>query len=353
MDQARQHHPFTFSGSGSEYFKIWIVNLCLSIITLGIYSAWAKVRRLQYFYRNTSVAGASFDYHGDPVAILKGRVLALILFIAYSFAGEWSPVAGIAAFVLIAVLMPWLLVRSLRFRLRYSSWRGLRFAFRGKVSDSYAYFLLLPIAGVMSLYLLWPLVHQQYKRFQHRNSWFGQAQFNFDASIGSFYRIYLGTLGITLLSLIVAALAIAGVVAGLHGFDAIKPSSPADKFFYFMIGLLVIFILYLALLILAMPYYVARMQNLLWNHTSLGENCFESRVPVLRLAWVYFSNLLAIVFTLGLFKPFADVRAARLRVESMALLAADNLDGFVAAQAQEIGAGGEEVAEIFDVDIGL
>ncbi|MGU7802487.1 DUF898 family protein, partial [Escherichia coli] len=74
---------FTFSGRGSEYFRIWIVNLLLSIVTLGIYSAWAKVRRLRYFYDNTSVAGASFDYHGNPVAILKGRILAVVLIVVY------------------------------------------------------------------------------------------------------------------------------------------------------------------------------------------------------------------------------------------------------------------------------
>ena len=60
---------FVFSGTGKEYFRIWIVNLCLTIATAGIYSAWAKVRRLQYFHRSTALAGAVFDFHGDPKAI--------------------------------------------------------------------------------------------------------------------------------------------------------------------------------------------------------------------------------------------------------------------------------------------
>src|SRR6187455_1771467 len=68
-----------FTGAGSEYFRIWIVNLALTIATLGIYSAWAKVRRLQFFYRHTRLAGAGFDYHGDPIAILKGRLVGLVL----------------------------------------------------------------------------------------------------------------------------------------------------------------------------------------------------------------------------------------------------------------------------------
>mgnify|MGYP003342959055 CR=1 FL=1 len=73
-----------FTGNGSEYFRIWIVNLALTILTLGIYSAWAKVRRLQYFYRNTALMGHGFDYHGDPVAILKGRITGIVLLVAYN-----------------------------------------------------------------------------------------------------------------------------------------------------------------------------------------------------------------------------------------------------------------------------
>src|ERR1700761_2385520 len=77
-------HPFEFQGSGGEYFKIWIVNLALSIITLGIFSAWAKVRTRRYFLGNTVLAGHSFDYHGQPLRILLGRIIALVLLGGYS-----------------------------------------------------------------------------------------------------------------------------------------------------------------------------------------------------------------------------------------------------------------------------
>ena len=41
-----------FRGKTGEFFGIWIVNVFLTIITLGIYSAWAKVRTNRYFYGN-------------------------------------------------------------------------------------------------------------------------------------------------------------------------------------------------------------------------------------------------------------------------------------------------------------
>jgi Zn-dependent protease with chaperone function len=66
---------FEFKGNGSEYFRIWVVNILLSVVTLGIYSAWAKVRRKQYFYGNTRVNGAGFEYLGSPAKILKSRLI--------------------------------------------------------------------------------------------------------------------------------------------------------------------------------------------------------------------------------------------------------------------------------------
>src|SRR5687767_12457304 len=87
---APRTYAFQFTGSEREYFRIWVVNLLLSLATLGMYSAWAKVRRLQYFDRNTVLAGASFDFHGDPKTILRGRLLAVTLLASYQYAIGFS-----------------------------------------------------------------------------------------------------------------------------------------------------------------------------------------------------------------------------------------------------------------------
>src|SRR6202171_2582999 len=104
---ARAPEQLQFTGSGSEYFGIWIVNMLLTIVTLGIYSAWAKVRRLQYFYRHTEVAGSSFDFHGSPTSILVGRVIALVMLIAYNYSVRLHSPLTIVILAGIAVIMPW------------------------------------------------------------------------------------------------------------------------------------------------------------------------------------------------------------------------------------------------------
>ena len=82
---------FGFTGKTADYFRIWAVSLCLSLLTLGVYSAWGKVRKRRYLYAHTRLDGSGFDYHATPVAILKGRVIALLL-----FGGLASP--GISSF---------------------------------------------------------------------------------------------------------------------------------------------------------------------------------------------------------------------------------------------------------------
>jgi len=341
---------FEFSGQGGEYFRIWIVNLALSILTLGIYSAWAKVRRLQYFYRHTRLAGASFDYHGQPLAILKGRLLALGLFLIYSFTGEVAPLLAIPAFFLLGLLLPWLLRSSLRFRLHNSSWRGLRFSFRGGLKDAYILFLLLGTLGVVTGFL-WPLFHSRLKRYQHGNSWFGATQGVFDARDSQFFGLYLRA-SLFALVVFVATLVLLFLLrdALLQHIDPtrMRPETVA------VLGMAATFLLLILAWFLITPYFTAALQNLVWNHTRLGPHAFVSALPTGRLAWVMISNLLLVTLTLGLFMPWASVRLTRLRLQHLSLLPAGDLDSFVAAAAAAaVAAFGEESTEVFDIDIAL
>src|SRR5712671_5429231 len=84
-------YPVEFSATGWEYFRIWIVNLALTIVTLGIYSAWATVRKRRYFYGHTRIDGEGFEYRANPIAILKGRLIAFVLFGGFSAVGQYAP----------------------------------------------------------------------------------------------------------------------------------------------------------------------------------------------------------------------------------------------------------------------
>jgi uncharacterized membrane protein YjgN (DUF898 family) len=139
------HRP-EFSGRTGEYFGIWFVNLLLSIVTLGIYSAWAKVRRLRYFYGSTSLDGSSFEYHGRPIAILKGRLIAVLGYAVFVIGARVDSRFGILLFPVFMFGMPWIIMRARLFQMRMTSWRGLRFNFLGTYG------------GALGAFVGWPLL---------------------------------------------------------------------------------------------------------------------------------------------------------------------------------------------------
>lgn len=345
---------FEFTGAGGEYFRIWIVNLLLTILTLGIYSAWAKVRRLQYFYRHTRVAGSVFDFHGDPIDILKGRVLALLLLIAFNLGTSVPGPAALAAIILLGLLLPWLLRNSFRFRLRNSSYRGLRFAFHGRLAESYGVFLFFGGLGVFTGFL-WPLFISRLKRYQHGQAAFGATRASFHAGDGAYFGIYVRA---SLLMLgVITLMIVAGF--GLSGLQDLLPALPTDgdeeetrKTIGMIVGIAVA-ALFIGAIILVGPYVAARVRNLTWNNTRLGEHRFESNMRARKLMWISLSNFVLILLTLGLFIPWAAVRTARYRSETLSLLPRVPIEDFIASAEADVTATGEETAEMFDFDIGL
>jgi uncharacterized membrane protein YjgN (DUF898 family) len=348
---ARAPEQLHFTGSGAEYFGIWIVNLLLTIVTLGIYSAWAKVRRLQYFYRHTEVAGSSFDFHGSPTRILIGRVIALGMLFAYNYSVRLQSALTIVILAAIAFVMPWLLRNSFRFRLYNTSWRGTRFHFRGTVARAYRVFLLNGFLALITLYVMAPFVHQRLKAYQHDNSWFGRTRCSFHARAGQFYLIYLLLLGaIVVFWLVIGFSGVGGALASLFQAQRHGGHSNPQAFFRVMA------ILYGAVILMAVsigPVFHALITNLIWNNTRLGEHRIECNMSPLVLIWITASNFVLVVVTLGLFIPWAMVRLARFQLESVRLLPASDLQEFVAAEPETVGAVGEEAATAFDFDISL
>ena len=366
-------YPLQFTGSGGEYFRIWIVNLLLTIVTLGIYSAWAKVRKLQYFHRNTRLDGSVFDYHGRPVAILKGRLIALALIVFYNLAFEFNLALGVIAALVFGGALPWLLLQSYKFKLHNSSYRGLRFRFTGEAREAYLIFglplaallvvgvffavlaqseapdpaMLVPLGLVyLALALLLPYLHWRVKRFQHNASWYGQARGRFHARARGFYAIYGKSL---LLTIGVIGLAVGvAVLAGGFGASADRRAGGAAV----LVTLLFLVLIYAALLGIG-PFIMARVQNLVWNSTLLGAVGFDSQVKARRMVWIGVSNLVLIVITLGIFTPFAAVRMYRYRVEAVSLLSTADLSLYAAQQGQEVSAVGEGAADLLDIDFAL
>jgi uncharacterized membrane protein YjgN (DUF898 family) len=375
-NEAVIEHRLQFVGSGSEYFRIWIVNLLFSILTLGIYSAWAKVRREQYFHRNTLLDGSGFDYHGNPKSILKGRLIAVAIIFTLGMIEHLEHNLYYPALILASPLIPWLLVRSFVFRARNTSFRGLHFNFHGTykafcrtfLSALLVFVILLwgislgmdivqeavSIKGEMSPYwgvvmllavfalLLWvPALTCRFKLFQFNHLAFGDASFSTQCKLRSFYGVFLRS-GLT--ALLMTLPVVLAVI-----FLAMLGSSAQSRLVLPVFG----FITYLGIFLLSPPYLKALTDNLLWNNTRLGQHRFVSDQAFWSLSRLVLLNWLLIILTLGFYWPWAKVKMAAYRARHMAALVAGNLDDFMGGAAQEQNAVGEEIADAFDFDIAL
>jgi uncharacterized membrane protein YjgN (DUF898 family) len=336
-----------FKATPEEYFRIWIVNLALTIATLGIYSAWAKVRKLRYFYSSTLLAGSAFGYHADPIKILRGRIIAAALAAAYFAATRTSPRATFAMLAVIAVATPWLVVKSRIFTMRVTSWRGLRFDFAADYAGAYRTLLGWLLLGIVSLGVLMPRLIRERYRFIVTRSRYGATPFDCNPGIGAFYRTVLGAIGLSLVLSIV--LAVVMMILGSFGKAQLVPPT---LFKYLTMAVVVAW--YVILLSVMQGYIHARNLNEVFSHTTLGPHRLTSRLSATDLIVIYLRNIFFIVFTLGMYTPWAQIRLTRYRLEALELEAHGSLDDFVAAAAAAVpAAAGEEISSFLDVDFGF
>ena len=385
-DAAPLRLPLHFTGSGSEYFRIWSVNLLLTLLTLGIYYPWAKVRRLRYFHGNTLVGEHPLGFHADPKKMLRGYLLVTALLVLYSGAGHFSPVAGLIAFLIVAAVWPALLKSSMQFRLANTSWRGLRFRFRGSVRGAYAALLPFFVPGLLIVGALVAVPDQEnppawygvlmllvflgffafvpwwwwrLKKFQHDHYAYGREQTELRTGPGSFYGVFAETVGIGAAGMMVVGILVAvlvGVAAALGiGRGSLGGGAQSGGVIFFaLIGTLVFVVGLLAVQLVPRPYFTAKMQNLLWSRTASDAVGFESTLRFWPLFGLTLKNWLLIVLTLGLYWPFAAVATQRLRVQAVTVvLQVDPQTLEDRTRAAEGEAAGDAAGDLFGLDIGF
>ena len=347
-----------FRGTAGEYFQVWIVNLCLTLITLGIFSAWAKVRKKRYFYSNLILDGTPFQYLASPIPILRGRLVAAALFLLYYSSSHfyvallpWVLVAG-------AILAPWVMIRSIGFNCRYSAYRNLTFQFRGTyfqalkvlsawglipgyVAGIYFQFWGAPwLAAVFALGFLvyFPWWMKGIKEFTVTRTVYGGQAGQFYATGGSFFKTYAVAALMMIPFSILTAVLISTAFQWLRGYP----------YFHYLLAAP----LY-AGYVFAFAHIRANITNTVWKNIRLGPVFFHCRFKTMDLIKLYFTNAVGIIVSAGLLIPWAVMRTFRYRVEHTEVYRSGELTGFEGDRRESISAAGAELIDFFDFDLSL
>ncbi|MBJ6727375.1 YjgN family protein [Geomesophilobacter sediminis] len=337
--RCRESFSFRFTATAKEYFGIWIVNTLLRIVSLGFYSPWAKVRRRRYFYANTLLDGAPFDYLADPLAILKGWLIAGAFVVVYSVCNRSYPAVAPFVAMFFSGVYPWILVRSRMFNCFNSTYRNIRFRFTPDYKGAYREFLWMPLLAIPTLGLIIPYLLWRQKRFLVENTHFGAASFSFDATPRAFYRLLAPVLAVV--PVMIGSLVWIGLAA--------KGGKPLAHPALALVPVGTFFLAYFLILV----YVPTVMANVVWSGTSIGGLRFSLNLKVREVTWIYLSNIVSVVFTLGLLAPWAAVRMARYRFERFTVSGIGGLDSVSAGERQEVGAAGEEIGDLLGFDFGL
>lgn len=348
--------PFEFSGKAGEYFGIWIVNLLLSIITVGIYTAWAKVRRLRYFYGNTWLDGHNFEYHARPKQILIGRIIVVGFLAAYSILFNFvNPLFGLLIIPYL-IAYPWLINKSMNFNARMTTYRNVRLSFGGTYWGAFGVFVAMPFAAMLTLGILGPVASRLSTNYIGRHLRFGSARFGMNARLRSFYANW----GMTLLFMValVAILGAGGFGAGkiVSSFNSLQVTGDNPGLAEFMenSGLFLAIVGTYASIFLALLFYVAGTRNIAFNAATLeGGHRFASNLGRLRYVWILVSNLIVSILTLGLMRPWAAIRTWRYMANRTSVIANGSLDRFIDVAAPQGSVAAAEFFDIEGIDFGL
>jgi len=331
---------FEFTGKGSEYFKIWTVNVLLSILTLGIYSAWAKVRRKRYFYGSLKLDGSSFEYHAEPIKILKGRIIVFVMYVTWAVLSRSMPVLGSLIFLVFSLLMPVIINRALRFNAVNSSYRNVRFSYSATYLETFINFIVYGFLSGLTLGLLYPFYVFNIKKHVIKHSKFGTKNFEFEGKVVSMYMIFIKTI-LVAICLFIGVYIIYSVTRAI-GLVSVNDASQLAFTMFFILSIPVV-----------LGYLRVSQANFIFSNVVIRESRFSSFMKPKRYIWILITNYLAIAVTLGVYIPFAIMRVMRYRYENLKVFVKGDVGEFVAAEAENIGAFGEEFDDFFDIDFGL
>ncbi|MCB1019942.1 MAG: DUF898 family protein [Acidobacteria bacterium] len=314
-------YPVVFRGRGGALFGIWSVNMALTLLTLGLYFFWGKVRVRRYFWGQAELAGDRFSFHGTGRELLFGwlkaaPVLALVLWGPGLLDLAWeNPDAGLygagVALTFLGLLWPLAEIGASRYRLSRTSWRAIRFSFRGEAWPYMKLWLGGTLLWIVTLGLWGPFFDAARRRYMVNHMRFGDARFQCDIHGRDLFPFYL-TAWVLLLPTVGAS--------------------------------------YLWYKALAERYYWSRTQ--LVHSDEITRTTFECSLKGIDLLVLWIQTWGTLALTLGLGWPWTRIWEARLRLQTLTMTG-DFRPGRIRQSTDAAGAAGEGAADFLGLDFGF
>ena len=340
-----------FRCAGGDLFSILIINFVLSLVTLGIYSFWGKTRRRAYLWQSTEVLGEPLEYTGTGKELFISFIIVVPLFILLLVLGmalqELHIIIGSLIFYgLLIYLWQFASYRALRYRLTRTRWRGIRGNLEGSAA-SYAWkaslYILLMLA---SCFLLMPYTTSRMISLKMNNMYFGNRRVVFFGTAEGLYKSLLAFfLGFVLL----ITFSIGLLTHSNVGYMLANPYTMHGDATIF-IELITSFAIFIIAYIILAAFFEAAVQRWFFGNLTFGSLKAKSTIRGYGLMAVHLTNLVLILFTLGIGLAWALVRRYRVVLNPLQYSGDPDLPSLL-QDTRQAPSHGEGLLEALDLDI--
>jgi len=307
----QKNYQLSFSGKGLELFKIQIVNFILNVLTIGLFYPWAKARKLQYLYSNTSFEESPFAFTGTGKEMFKGFIKA-ILFVILAYLVFFTLVfmhleqfAILFLYAFILLIIPLVIHGSYRYRMAKTVWRGIRFGYTGDRMELFKLFLKWVFLTIITFGIYGAWLSMNLRKYVVERIRMGDANFIYKGTGDDFFILNLKGYFLSLITL------------GIYIFWWQK-----ELFEYFVNNLEL----------------NRGGKRVYFKSTATGGGFFSLLVV----------NILIIIFTLGLGFPWTIIRTLQFGTEHIQMSGDFSFDELQQTQEDYTNATGEDLADIFD-----
>lgn len=342
----------SYEGSVGATYRIWLLNIFLTIITLGIYSFWGKTRMRRYVTGSFKLAQDHFEYTGTGKELFIGFLKVFPFFLLLSFAAQAvPPLVALMLYVPVLYLIPVAIYMSTRYRLNRLTWRGIRGRLTGSPFHYGGFWLWRMFLNIITLGVLIPASDIATYGYMMNRAGFGNIRAKFDGKSA-------GLVTINIVTLVVSVLAF-GVVMGVLNLasSAFLAAMGERASVEAAIGMgvlsgLVGGLLGAVLVILARSFYIAALQREQMRGLTLGPVRFKFTGTGYDMFRLRLGNLLLMIFTLGLAAPVVIQRKMRF-MEKHVVIGGDLDNAELMQAAREKGAVGEGLDDLLGLDAGF
>ncbi|MEL6363608.1 MAG: YjgN family protein [Pseudomonadota bacterium] len=353
-----------YRGETNDIASLILETILFNLATLTLYRFWARTRVRRYLWSRTEIAGDPLEYTGRGTEMLLGFLI--ILFIVFLPLAALALVLQLIEPMLVAAIYPIplfllgvALYRARGYRLSRTLWRSVRFGQTGK-SLSYAWKVFgYSILTTITFGLMTPTKQSALYRYEMNNTWFGDRKFEYAGGPNPLYGPYIAAWFARIaLSVVVFPLAV-GVTAffawvfgdqlGLFRWiEQIGPNLSAAAGVGIAALLYLVFGAAFAAAQAPMAWYYAAQFNHFARWTRVGDLGFEMSASGWSVAKLVVGNAFIMLFTLGLGRPFTQVRTFRYVADRLVFRGVADFEGVGPSTVTRPGAG-EGLADALDV----